>query len=211
MAHHTGRCVRVLTATAAILVAAGALEPAAAQAADPLRPYVDLRGGASIEEAEDNLSGVAAAGGLAGGIPLTADWTLEIDLWAPEFIGGDGGTRHRDILLNGGLVRTMGSGRVRPHLLFGLGVAFTRDELESCVALRSDGGAPPAPALVSCTEPDVTERRVDRFSSESLLPFVGAGAAIAVTNGLSIVPDVRLSVGVGVVIVRPSLGVRVAF
>jgi hypothetical protein len=57
----------------------------------------------------------------------------------------------------------------------------------------------------------VVERREERFDGTSLVPMVGAGVEIALTERVRLVPDVRVQVGITSVIVRPAIAVAFVF
>ena len=196
--------------TVAVLALLGAAPAAAESQSTSTEAYVGLKAGVTGEQAEDGLAGTVGAGGAMLGIPLTDRWTVEFDFWVPQFLETNAGGRHRDVLAGVSIVRRLGDGRVRPHVLFGLSAGSTASELETCFAHRDDA-APGVPTIVSCDEPDVAERRTDRLTSLSFFPVVGAGAAVAVTKRVRIVPEVRADIGLTVVLVRPSIGVRIAF
>jgi hypothetical protein len=179
------------------------------------RGYAAIKAGANVERGEDNLHGTSGGIGVVAAMHLSTAWALEGEFWYPGAINTNPqGGRHRDTLLGANLRWSPGSQVVRPHLLLGLTVAQTRDELTLCFARRTPFGmpdAPPSQALVSCDEPDVVERQQDRFSSLSLVPLVGAGIEIPVGPRMRILPDIRVQVGIGSIIVRPAIAFGIAF
>jgi hypothetical protein len=140
-------------------------------------------------------------------------WALEGEFWLPGAIqSGPEDGRHRDTMFSVALRRSVGAGRVQPHLLVGISFARTADEFTTCTAIRPGFGSPtPVPTVVSCTEPDVVERYPERFTSGSLLPLLGAGVEIAVTRRLRLIPDVRFQLSPTAVIVRPSIAFGAVF
>jgi hypothetical protein len=176
------------------------------------RGYVAFKGGLNAERAEDNLRGSSVGGGVVAGFHFSDAWALEGEFWLPAYIRKhpEGGL-HRDTLFGVSMRRSFGT-RARPHVLFGLSVGRTEDEFTICGAIRSSPpSAAPVPMFVSCSEPDVTERYHERFSNISLFPFGGAGVEIPLGARLWLIPDVRVQVGVGSVIVRPAVALGFTF
>jgi hypothetical protein len=177
------------------------------------RGYVAFKGGLNIERAEDDVHGTTAGGGAVAGFTFAEPWAIEAEFWLPGAIrtNPEGG-RHRDTLFSVGFRRSIGSGRIRPHFLVGASVARTEDAFTTCIANRITTLSPtPQQMLVSCDEPDVVERREERFDGTSLVPMVGAGVEIALTERVRLVPDVRVQVGITSVIVRPAIAVAFVF
>jgi hypothetical protein len=177
------------------------------------RGYVAFKGGLNIERAEDDVHGTTAGGGAVAGFTFAEPWAIEAEFWLPGAIrtNPEGG-RHRDALFSVGFRRSIGSGRIRPHFLVGASVARTEDAFTTCIANRITTLSPtPQQMLVSCDEPDVVERREERFDGTSLVPMVGAGVEIALTERVRLVPDVRVQVGITSVIVRPAIAVAFVF
>lgn len=182
------------------------------QAALP-RGYVAVKGGLNIERAEDDVHGTTGGGGAIAGFTFADPWAIEAEFWLPGAIrtNPEGG-RHRDTLFSVGFRRTIGSGRIRPHFVVGASIMRTEDEFTTCIANRATPLSPASQQmLVSCEEPDVVERRQERFDGISLVPLVGAGVEIALTERVRLVPDVRVQVGITSVIVRPALAVAFVF
>jgi hypothetical protein len=176
------------------------------------RGYVAFKGGLNSERAEDNLRGSSVGGGVVAGLHFSDAWALEGEFWLPGYIrtNPEGG-RHRDTLLGVSMRRSFGN-RVRPHVLFGLSAGRTEDGFTTCGAIRSSpSSTTPVPVRVSCTEPDVTERHQERFSSISLFPLVGAGVEIPLGARVRLIPDVRVQLGIGSVIVRPAVALGFSF
>jgi hypothetical protein len=186
---------------------------AGAQTGPALRGYAGVKGGLNIEQAEDDLHGVTGGGGVFAGFTFAAPWAFEAEFWRPGAIRTnpeDG--RHRDTLFSVGFRRSFGSARVKPYILVGASLARTEDAFTTCIANRATPISPtPEQMLVSCSDPDVVERRSERFVGTSLLPLVGAGVEIALTERVRLIPDVRVQVWITSVIVRPAIALGVTF
>lgn len=205
----TSSQLRALVVVVVLLLLAA---PAAAQSR--ATRYVRAEAGLNSETADD-FSGQSAGGGFAFGVAFADRWTTEVAFWLPGYIrpgAPEYGKRHRDIQINAAVIRSFGTGRIRPFGLFGFTGGYTEDAFTNCIALR-----PRSPsgelvtAVVDCRDPDVTSREEDSFGGFLLLFLAGLGADIPVTQRVSIVPQVRFDAGVGTVIVRPMLGVKFAF
>jgi hypothetical protein len=187
--------------------------PASGAQTTPARGFVALTAGINVERAEDDLSGTSAGGGAIAGLNIDDAWAIEGEVWYPGAIrtrSRDGG--HRDILAGASIRRSFGRGRARPHLLAGLTVGRTQDEFTTCTAIRpAFGSNMPVAALVSCADPDVVDRRIERSASVSFLPLLGAGVEIEVGRRWRLIPAVRLQVWPASVIVRPAIAVGLAF
>jgi hypothetical protein len=186
----------------------------AAQTAPDSQGFVGVKAGMNYEQAEDALAGTAAAGGLFGGIRFGRDWALEVELWVPSSIGDSADDpTHRDILVSVSAVRLLGAQAVRPYLVAGLSVARTENEFTTCLADRSP--APSSglfvPTIVDCSEPDVRERRREHFNGSTTYVVGGLGVDVPLWRRLRLVPEIRVHVALGSVIVRPSVGVSVSF
>ncbi len=181
-------------------------------AAEP-RGYVAVKGGLNIERAEDDLHGTTAGGGAIAGFTFAEPWAIEAEFWLPGAIrtNPENG-RHRDTLFSVGFRRSFGTGQFRPHFLVGASVGRTEDEFTTCIANRPTPVAPvPQQMLVSCGEPDIVERRQERFVGTSLFPLVGVGVEIALTDRVRLIPDVRVQVWITSVIVRPAIALGIVF
>jgi hypothetical protein len=186
---------------------------AGAQTPPEPRGYVAVKGGLNIERAEDNLRGTTAGGGVVAGLTFADPWAIEAEFWLPGAIDTNPENgRHRDTLFSVGFRRSFGSARVRPHVLVGATVGRTEDEFTTCIAFRTTPiSSTPEPHLVSCNEPDIVERRPERFASTSVFPLVGAGAEIALADRIRLILDVRAQVWITSVIVRPAIGIGMTF
>jgi len=181
-------------------------------AAEP-RGYVAVKGGLNIERAEDDLHGTTAGGGAIAGLTFAEPWAIEAEFWLPGAIrtNPENG-RHRDTLFSVGFRRSFGAERFRPHVLVGASIARTEDAFTTCIANRPTPVSPtPQQMLVSCSDPDVVERRQERFVGTSLFPLVGAGVEIALTDRVRLIPDVRVQVWITSVIVRPAIALGIVF
>jgi hypothetical protein len=169
--------------------------------------FVGINLGGSYERAEDGLSGGTGGAGLAAGIRLSRNWTGEFDLWLPGFIREADEGKHRDTLISLIAVRTMDAQtRPRPYVLIGVSFGRTETSVTSCIAERET-----APTIVDCTEPDVRERRHDRYNSESTYALVGAGFDLPVWRRVHLAPEVRVHLTIGSVIIRSAVGLRMEF
>jgi hypothetical protein len=177
------------------------------------RGFVALTAGINVERAEDDLRGASAGGGAIVGLTISNQWAVEGEFWYPGAIRtGAQESGHRDILAGANIRRSFGRDRVRPHLLAGLTVGRTEDELTTCTAMRPQFGSDaPVAALVSCAEPDVIDRRIERFASLSIFPLVGAGVDIELGARWRLIPMVRFQLAPTSVIVRPAVAVGLTF
>ena len=167
----------------AVLVTAvlAASVPAHAQTS---RPSVLLKGGANVERSEDATEGESFAFGADLLVPLGDRWTFDVEFWLPRYFTFRDELRHRDILLSFGVLRHFGEGRSRPFLSFGVGVATTQEQRPEPFGEISNSGG---------------------------FGFVGFGADVAVSERVSIVPDVRATFAAGAFILRPAIGVAFRF
>lgn len=197
-----------LLATAFILVLIAA--PASAQES---RFSVAVKGGASIENSEDNLTGTTPALGATFSFPFNRWWRGEAEFWLPGYIEDDRGRpKHRDILFGFAAVRTFGEGAARPFVLAGGSISRTQDRFRFCFADRVlDPGTPPVRAMVSCDEPDVIEQRDERHDGTDGYALVGGGVEFTIARRVNLVADVRFSLAPASVIVRPAVGVAIGF
>jgi len=170
--------------------------------------FVGINVGGSYERAEDGLIGGTGGAGLTAGIRLSQAWTGEVELWVPGFIREAGPGKHRDILISFIAVRTMGAqGRPRPYGLLGVSFGRTETSVTSCIAEREA-----TPTIVDCsTEPDVQERRQDRYYSQSTYALAGAGFDFPVWRRVHLAPEVRVHLAIGSVIIRSAVGLRMEF
>jgi hypothetical protein len=178
------------------------------------RASVGVKAGVNHEQAEDGLRGTVGAVGLAVRFPMGPSWGGELELWVPGFIeDGAGAPRHRDIQAGFSVVRHLGSSAPRPFVLFGGSIARTEDRFTTCLADRVSrpGTTEPVPTIVSCTEPDVRERRAERFVSSSAYAVAGAGVDVPLGSRWLLTPEVRLHAALTSVIVRASVGLAVQF
>jgi len=200
--------------SARILAAAFLLVLVAAPAsAQESRFSLAVKGGASIEDSEDNLTGTKPALGATFSFPFNRWWRGEAEFWLPGYLEDDRGRpKHRDILFGFAAVRTFGEGAARPFLLAGMSITRTQDWFRFCFADRVlDPGAPPVRAAVSCDEPDVIERREERNDGTDGYALVGGGVAFSMAPRVNLVADVRFSLAPVSVIVRPAVGVAIDF
>lgn len=194
----------------ALAVFAAAAAPAAAQ---DTRFAVALKAGVSAESSEDNLEGTSPALGITGSMLFARGWRGEVELWLPGYIDdARGDPKHRDILLSFSALKSFGSGTVRPFVAAGLSITRTQDWFSFCTANRvRDPGAPPEPVLVSCDEPDVVSRRRERNDGTDGYLLGGGGVEWRLSRRVGLVADVRVSLAPVSVIVRPGIGLVLAF
>jgi hypothetical protein len=170
-----------------------------------------VNGGLTIENSEDGLTGTVAALGATASVGFSQWWRGEVELWLPRYLeDGNGEPKHRDILLSFSAVRTFRAGPTRPFLLAGFSFSQTQDWFTFCTAPRNIGGTL-TPALVSCDEPDVVERRRERNDGTDGYALLGGGVEIPVGSRVRIVGDVRFSLAPVSVLVRPAVGVAFTF
>lgn len=171
------------------------------------------RGGATIENSEDGLTGTVPALGMTAAVRFARTWWAEFEFWLPGYlVDARGEPKHRDVLFSFSAVRLFGDGPVRPFLAAGLTFTRTEDWFSFCTASRvPPGGGPAMTALVSCDEPDAIYVRRDRNVGKGGYLLAGGGMEIPVTPRLSVVADVRVNLAPASVLVRPSAGVALRF
>jgi hypothetical protein len=189
-----------------------AAPPAAAQVSAD-RGWIAARAGVNVERSEDDLRGDVPGGGVAVAFALQRAWSPEIEFWYPGWIRTDATDgRHRDILAAVAVRRRFGSGWLRPYLLVGGSIARTETQFRTCTGLvRPPGAGEDVVAVISCADAAVIASALEKNSSVSLFALGGAGAEIALTRKLRLLPDVRVDFAVTAVIMRPSLGIAVVF
>ena len=195
------------------LAALVSLLAASAASAQAPRFSVAVKGGVTIENSEDGLSGTVPAIGATGSFPFNRWWRGEVEFWLPGYLEDDRGEpKHRDILFGFAAVRTFGEGTARPFVLTGLSITRTQDWFTFCTAERVPGtGGPPVRALVSCDEPDVIDRRRERNDGTDGYALVGGGVEVSITPRVSLVADLRMSLAPTSLLVRPGVGVSIGF
>lgn len=199
-------CLRTVIAALICLSAASAVS-----AQEP-RFSIAGRGGATIEDSEDGLTGTAAAIGATGSFAFNCWWRGEIEFWLPQYLEDDAGEpKHRDVLFGFSAVRTFGEGRARPFVLAGVSFSRTQDWFTFCTAERAGPGGTPVRALVGCDEPDVIERRRERNDGTDGYALVGGGVEIALTPRVNVVADLRVNLAPASVLVRPAAGIAFRF
>ena len=205
------------TTFAVTLLALAVVSGAAAQGGDVEHSggFAGVRAGLNHEQAEDALAGTSGAVGIFAGVRTGRDWAAEIELWVPGSLRDATGNPHRDILVGVGAVRRFGANRSRSYLLVGFSVARTQNEFTTCFA--DSRPASPGPAgepgrtVVDCSEPDVTERRRERFTGTSTYLTGGAGVEVPLRPRIRLLPEIRTHLAIGSIIVRPTVGVRFDF
>lgn len=182
-------------------------------AAQERRFDATLKTGATIERSEDNQRGSAAAVGLSASRAFSERWRGEVELWVPAWLeDARGEPYHRDVLVSVSAIRQLRSSGVRPFLAAGLSVSWTETRSTMCIAERVPPfGGPPELTGVSCDEPDVVATEKQTHVGAGLVLLTGAGVQIPVGDRVRIVADVRLNLAPTSVLVRPGLGIAMAF
>jgi hypothetical protein len=177
------------------------------------RVQLAAKGGATIENSEDNLTGTVPAFGLTASARFTRNWRAEFEFWLPGYIDdARGEPKHRDVVFSLSAVRTFDAGRVKPFVVMGLSFTRTQDWFTFCTAHRvppNGGGA--VPVLVGCDEPDINDVRREKNVGTDGYLLGGGGVEIPVTPRISVIADLRVNLAPVSVLVRPSAGVAVRF
>lgn len=181
--------------------------PAAAQEAF----HVAVRGGASIERAEDGLAGTAPAIGASVAMRFARAWRGEVEVWVPGHLEDSARrSRHRDLLLSASAVRLFRAEGIRPFVLAGVSLTRTEDALTHCFADRTATEGP-VRTIVSCDEPDVLDVQVEERAGTGLALSLGGGVEIPLGRRLNAIADVRVLLTPGAVLVRPAAGIGFRF
>ncbi len=170
--------------TRAGLTLLGLLVLTSSASAQTARPSVLLKGGINIERSEDGVEGQSPAFGLDLLMPLDERWTFDVEFWLPRyfrFLGDE--NRHRDVLLSVGVLRYFGDGQSRGFISFGLGAATMQEQ---------------RPFFGNTT-------RTSGYG------FAGAGVEVRITDRFSLIPELRSTLAITALIVRPSIGVAYRF
>ena len=172
-----------------------------------------LKGGATIENSEDGLTGTVPALGVAVSRAFTPRWHGEIEFWLPGYLkDAAGAPKHRDVLFSGSTIRVLRDGAIQPFVIAGISLSRTEDRFTFCAADRvPPGGGAPVRAFVDCADPDVIERRDERHTGTDLYLLGGAGVTIAAGRRVRLVADVRLALAPTSVLVRPGVGLALGF
>lgn len=188
------------------------LVPAAARAQEP-RFHLGAKGGLTVERSEDRLTGTVPALGLTAAATLTRNWRAEFEFWLPGYLDDERGEpKHRDILYSFAALRTFEAARMRPYLAAGFTMTRTEDWFTFCSANRvPPGGGGAVPTMVSCDEPDVIDVRREKNVGRDGYLLVGGGVDVPLARRVSLVADVRVNLAPASVLVRPSLGLSIAF
>lgn len=174
--------------------------------------HAALKGGVTIERAEDNLRGTVPAGGVTAAMRFSPAWRGEVEFWLPGYLERERGEgRHRDLLLSLSAIRLFGADGVRPFVLGGLSLTRTEDELTYCFAERGPAGGPSSLSFVDCAEPDVVQTEHVERAGTGLALATGGGVEIPLGRRVNLVADVRLLLAPGGMLVRPAVGVGIAF
>ena len=188
------------------------LFPTLAAAQEP-RTMVTVKGGATIENSEDGLTGTVPAAGIALSRALTPRWHGEIAFWLPGYLKDSRGEpKHRDVLFSGSVLRVFTDGPVRPFASAGIALARTEDRFTLCAADRvPPGGGAPVRAMVDCADADVIERRTERNTGSDGYLLAGGGVTIAAGRRVRLVADVRFTLAPASILVLPGVGVSIGF
>ena len=161
----------------------GALGMAGSAAAQANRASILVKGGVNVERSEDAVKGESPAFGVDLLVPLDDRWTFDVEFWMPAYFTFGRENRHRDILMAVGILRFFGEGRSRGFASFGLGVATTQEQRPFFGNTSNTGG----------------------------YGFVGAGVEVRITDRLSVMPEIRSTLAVTALIIRPSIGIACRF
>ena len=142
------------------------------------------KAGANIERAEDALNGASPAVGADLLFQLSDRWDLDVEVWYPGYFTTDFGVRHRDILFTVGARRLLREGSVKPFFGFGLGVAVTQEKRDAPFDVDPGAGA---------------------------TYYLSGGADIPLGTRFVVIPEIRLTFGAAVAIVRPAIGIGIRF
>lgn len=187
-----------LVSAGTALLALALCHEAAAQSSG----YITVGAGGSLEHAEDGVSGSTGGAGLGAGLRLGEAWSAAVDVWVPGYIDEASG-RHRDILTSLVAMRASAS-RVGPYVLAGIGFGSSTSRLTSCLAEQ-----PGVPTVVECTGGADQQRRTETHVSTTLYGVVGTGLEVPLWRRIHMAPEARVHLGVGSVIIRAALGIRV--
>jgi hypothetical protein len=197
----------VLRCVAVALISLGCCAPAYAQAPDA-GAVVALKGGWMRENAEDGLRQTSAALGISAAFRLSPRWMLEAEVAD----NGLASPKHRESLVSVSGIRSFRERGVRPYLAVGLTFGRNEETRTACFADRVPfGGGAPQRALVGCDEPDVQLRVPETSRGGGSYLALGGGAMIPLWRRVSVVPDVRVHLAATAAILRPTLGLALAF
>ena len=166
-----------------LLVGCAILAWALPCAAQP-RGAIVAKVGANIERAEDALNGESPAVGADLLIELNDRWDLGVEVWYPGYFTTDFGVRHRDILFTVGARRLFGDGRVKPFFGFGLGIAVTDEKRDGPVEFEPGAGS---------------------------TYYLSGGVDVPLGRRFVLIPELRITLGAGMAVVRPAIGMGVRF
>jgi hypothetical protein len=148
------------------------------------RGAIVAKGGVNIERAEDALNGESPAVGADVWFRLNDRWDLGAEVWYPRYFTTDFGVRHRDILITAGARRLFGESQIKPFVGFGLGIAVTQEE--------RDGPF------------DVTPGAGTTY-------YLSGGIDVPLGRRFIVIPEVRVTFGAAMAVVRPAIGLGVRF
>jgi hypothetical protein len=148
------------------------------------RGAVVVKGGAHIERAEDGIAGESPAAGADLLVRINDRWDVGVEVWYPGYFTTDFGVRHRDIQFTVGARRLFGEHRVKPFFGFGLGVAVVQEKRDVPFDFGPGAGA---------------------------TYYLSGGADVPLGTRFVVIPEIRVTFGAAVAIVRPAIGFGVRF
>ncbi len=166
------------------LLAACAVLALAIPCAAQTRGAIVGKVGANIERAEDALNGESPAAGADLLIELNDRWDLDLEVWYPGYFTTDFGVRHRDILFTVGARRLFGDARVKPFFGFGLGLAVTDEKRDGPIEFDPGAGA---------------------------TYYLSGGVDVPLGERFVVIPELRVTLGAAMAVVRPAIGLGVRF
>lgn len=199
--------VRRVGCALVFVLASGAA--AVAQTVPPAsRAFIAVKGGSMHESAEDGLRQTSGALGLSGGLHLSPQWTLDIEV----LDNGVSSPEHRETLVSVSAVRGFRESGVRPYLAMGVTVGRNEETRTWCFADRVPfGGGDAVRALVDCAEPDVDMRVPETSASGTSFLLAGGGVMVPLSQRIFVAPEVRVHLAATSVIVRPVVALAVVF
>ena len=147
------------------------------------RGAIVVKGGANIERAEDGIAGESPAAGADLLVRVNDRWDVGVEVWYPGYFTTDFGVRHRDIQFTVGARRLFGERRVKPFFGFGLGVAVTEEKRAAPFDTQGTGAT----------------------------YYLSGGADVPLGSRFVMIPEIRVTLGAAVGIVRPAIGFGVRF
>ena len=166
------------------LTAASVLLAIAAPCAAQTRGAIVAKAGVNIERAEDALNGESPAIGADLLFQLNDRWGVDVEVWYPGYFTTDFGVRHRDILVTAGARRLFGDRRVKPFVGFGLGIAVTEEKRDVPFDVNPGTGT---------------------------TYYLSGGVDVPLGSRFVVIPEIRVTFGAAMAVVRPAIGFGVRF